>query len=328
MIIPIYNEEKIIEKKLKNIFSLKYPKDKLEVIIVSDGSTDRTNEIVERFKDDHIVFIEIKQRQGKANALNTGIEAAKHDIFVFSDSSIMLETEALINIVRGFQFAQVGCISGEDYIAGGGGESIYGKYELMLRNLESKAVSIVGASGCFYAQRREICHHFPEGMAPDFVSVLKAAEKGYRSITEPTARGGMLSLGKSKQEFDRKIRTLLRGMTTLMAFRHLTNPFEHGLFAIELISHKIMRWIAGLFLISLFISNLFIPLSLFYTTFLFMQIVFYGLAIFGLTSKAEQKSKIYIRIPVFFCLVNLSALIAICKYGIGIRQEIWEPSKR
>jgi len=328
IIIPVYNEEKNIGKKLKNTFTLKYPDDKLEIIVVSDASTDRTNDIVSQIQDNRLKFLIQPQRYGKANALNRGLSVATNEIIVFSDASIILELDALPKLVRGFESENIGCISGEDYIPGGGGEGAYGKYELFLRNLESRANSIVGASGCFYAQRRDLCDPFPVGMAPDFFSVLKTVEKGFKAITEPNAKGAMESVGKSKQEFERKIRTLVRGMTTLMAFKHLMNPSRYGIFAIELLSHKILRWSAGVFLLLLFISNLFLLNSVMLCVFFLLQLLFYLFAVLGWFNVNSLSRKIFIKIPFYFCLVNFSALLAWVKYFKGYRQEIWEPSKR
>jgi len=328
VIIPAYNEEKIIEKKIQNILSLKYPKDKLEVIVVSDASTDRTNEIVNQFQEDRLKFLVQPQRNGKAAALNLGLRTANLEIIIFSDASIILEPNALQEIVKGFRSDKIGCISGEDYIPGGGSEGAYGKYELFLRNLESRASSIVGASGCFYAQRRDLCDEFPQGMAPDFFSVLQNAEKGFKAVTEPKAKGAMESVRQSSQEFERKVRTLLRGMTTLMHYRHLMNPFRFGIFSIQLLSHKILRWTASILLILCFFSNLFLVSSPFYLIIFLLQLAFYSLAIIGWKDINRLSEKLFVKIPLYFCLVNLSALIAWFRYLKGYRQEIWEPSKR
>ncbi len=325
LIIPVHNEEKIICNKIQNTLSLDYPKDKLEILIISDGSTDRTGEISREYENDGVKLFEQPARKGKASALNRGLHEAKNEIIVFSDASIFLEKEALRSILRPFSDNRIGCVSGEDYIPNGGGEGLYGKYEIFLRNLESRVSSLVGASGCFYAQRRSLCEAFPEGMAPDFFSVLKTVEKGFRAITEPTAKGVMKSVGNPQSEFGRKVRTFLRGITTLLHFKHLLNPFKYGVFSLQLISHKLMRWSTGLFLILLFLSNLFLLSSMIYASFFWMQIVFYALALVGWISFSKP---VIFRIPFFFSLVNLSALIAWGKYLLGFRQEIWEPSKR
>lgn len=326
IIIPVYNEEKIIRNKIRNTLSLDYPKEKLEILIISDGSTDSTGEIIREYEDEGVKLFEQPVRKGKASALNRCLQESKNEIVIFSDASIILEHNALRRLVRRFTAPEIGSVSGEDYISGeSGGEGIYGKYELFLRNLESRVGSIVGASGCFYAQRRSLCELFPEGMAPDFFSVLKTIEKGYRAVTEPEAKGVMKSVGNPQSEFGRKVRTFLRGITTLLHFQHLLNPFKYGVFSLQLISHKLMRWSTGVFLILLFLSNLFIAGSTFYLTILLLQVAFYALAFIGYLGLSRP---FLFKVPFFFSMVNLSALVAWFKYLSGHRQEIWEPSKR
>lgn len=325
LIIPVFNEEKIIEEKVQNILMLDYPNDKMEILIVSDASSDGTKETILKYEKKRVRFFEQPERKGKASALNRGLSEAKNEIIVFSDASIFLDCDALRNIVQKFSDKQIGCVSGEDYIRDGGGEGAYGKYELLLRKLESKIDSIVGASGCFYAQRRSLCEPFPEGMAPDFFSVLKTVEMGFRAVTEPTAKGSMRSVPDPKGEFERKVRTMLRGMTTLLQFKSLLNPFRYGIFSIQLISHKIIRWSCGFYMFLLLVSNLFLLSSPMYYYFFGLQIAFYALAI---TGRIWLSDKILFRIPLFFSLVNLAGMVAWLKYFSGARQEIWEPSRR
>lgn len=325
LIIPVYNEESVIDQKVRNTLELDYPETKLEIIVVSDGSTDNTHAIVQQCDSSSVRFFELPKRTGKAAALNLGLQKAKNEIIVFSDASIMLDKYALRNIVRGFSSDTIGCISGEDRIVGGGGEGIYGKYELMLRNLESKVNSIVGASGCFYAQRKSLCEPFPAGMAPDFFSVLVTVDKGYRALTEPQAIGIMRTVKEPQHEFERKIRTLVRGMTTLFSFKRLFNPFRFCFFSVELFSHKLLRWLVGVFLVLLFVINFLLAGSKIYLIFLILQIAFYSLALIGWATHGRF---LLLRFPLYFSIVNGSALIAFVKYMRGFRQEIWDPSKR
>jgi cellulose synthase/poly-beta-1,6-N-acetylglucosamine synthase-like glycosyltransferase len=268
-------------------------------------------------------------RQGKASALNTGVNAANGEIIVFSDASIMLDPKALKNIVEPFGDKNIGCVSGEDHIAGSiGGEGLYGRYELFLRNLESRANSVVGASGCFYAQRKDLCRPFAEGMAPDFLSVLNTVENGFFAVTCPSAVGYMNTVPAANQEYARKVRTFVRGITTLLYHKKLLNPFKYGFFSVELISHKLMRWLSGFFLIALFFSNSFLLYHPFYAFFFVVQAAFYIMAIIGWSNnKLLDKMKL-LKIPFYFCLVNAASLAAWAKYLTGTRQEIWEPSKR
>ena len=156
VVIPAHNEAAVIRSKLENTLALDYS-GPLEVVVVSDGSTDETASIIRSFADDQrLKFIDLPERKGKANALNTAVESATGDIIVFSDASIILEAAAVSEIVRPFDDPRIGCVSGEDRIKGGGGEGLYGRYELFLRRQESALGSIVGASGSFYAQRRDL----------------------------------------------------------------------------------------------------------------------------------------------------------------------------
>ena len=328
IIIPVHNEAAVIEEKLRNLMQLDYPAGKCEIIIISDGSTDRTGEIVSQHLEGRIKYIEMPERRGKAAALNAGVEQAANEIIVFSDASIMIEQAALRNIVRRFRDPEIGCISGEDHIREPGGEGFYGKYELWLRNLESRVHSIVGASGSFYAQRRELCQPFEEGMAPDFFSVLNTVEKGFLAINEPLAFGTMKSLKDTKDEFNRKVRTLVRGMTVLFHKKGLLNPYKYGFFAIELFSHKIMRWLVPFFLILLFISNLVLFQIDFYYLIFICQIFFYLLALISFSKIGNFYKRIWGKIPLYFTTVNAAILFAWFKYLSGVRQEIWNPTKR
>lgn len=328
LIIPVHNEEKRIEKKIANTKALRYPEDKLEVLFVSDGSTDRTAELIRRHVSHQYHLIELPVRGGKAAALNAGLERAKHDIVVFSDASIELEPDALLHLVRGFSDPTIGCISGEDKIPESGGEAWYGRYELFLRRLESKVHSIVGASGSFYAQRRALCTPFEGGLAPDFVSVLKTVERGFRAISEPLAVGTMASVKDSKQEFQRKVRTLIRGMTALFVYKRLLNPFTFGWFAIELWSHKLLRWSVPFFLVLALASSLFCMDSPWFFLMAVVQLTFYGVALLAWTGMERVRQSLIGKAALYFCVVNVASLVAWWKYLSGVRQELWTPTQR
>ncbi len=327
VILPAYNEGKILDKKITNTIQLDYPKEKIEIIIVSDGSTDNTREIAEKYRG-QIQFYELPERSGKAAALNLGIQNAQNEIIVFSDASIMLAPDAIKNIAEKFNDPAIGCVSGEDHIEGRSSEGLYGRFELYLRNLESNLHSIVGASGSFYAQRKELCFNFMEGLAPDFLSVLNTVEKGYRAVTEPQAQGTMKSLKSVYDEKGRKVRTLIRGITTLEHKKHLMNPFRFGMFSFELISHKLMRWMGPFFLISLFLVNIFLLEHPFYLSTFFLQVLYYSLALATLKGLFNLQNNALGQISLFFVMVNYAILVAWYKYASGVRQEIWIPTKR
>lgn len=328
VVVPVHNEVAVIEGKLANSRALQYPAGKLRVLFVSDGSTDGTVEAVRAQTDDRISLLELTVRNGKAAALNAALDQIDEPIVVFSDASILLNPDAITAIVRPFSIPEIGCVSGEDRIAGMGGEGLYGRYELFLRRKESQLESIVGASGSFYAQRRHLCAPFDAGFAPDFLSVLRTVEQGYRAITHPDAVGHMEALESTADEFRRKVRTILRGLTTLRYYAHLMNPFRHGWFAFELWSHKAARWLVPFFLMAMLAASGWLALdSTFYRVLFALQAGLYALGFIAPVFNAGT-SLLVTKIAVYFATVNMATLWAWGRFMAGARQELWQPSRR
>lgn len=328
MIVPVHNEALRIVQKIANTVALDYPPDRLEILIVSDGSTDGTVDLVRAHGGGRSLLVELPVRAGKASGLNAGVARASGEIVVFTDASIMLESGALRAIVQPFEDPQIGCVSGEDKIADADGEGLYGRYELFLRRQESAVHSIVGASGSFYAQRRSLCTPFTDGMAPDFLSVLRTVDQGFRAISEPAAVGMMSSVKSPQHEFVRKVRTLLRGMTALFAYPQLLNPFRFGVFAIELWSHKVLRWTVPFFLVAALVAPLWLLESPFYLAILVAQVAFYAAALGAFLEWGGIRRWLPGRLALYFVSVNAAIVVAWCQYVAGVRQELWTPSNR
>ena len=328
LIIPVSNEEIRIASKVANTAALRYPTDLLQVVFVSDGSTDRTVEILRAKLAPGMSVVELPERRGKAAGLNAGLAEARHELLVFTDASIALEPDALERIIEPFADPRIGCVSGEDRIVESGGEAWYGRYELLLRRFESQVSSIVGASGSFYAQRRALCAPFTEGMAPDFLSVLRTVEQGYRAVSEPMALGSMTSVKDPRREFERKVRTLIRGMTTLFAYLHLLNPFRYGVFAFVLASHKVMRWLSPVFVLVAFLAPLALLDRPFYVAAFLGQMMFYLSAWAALQQWAGFHRHTAGKIAFYFATVNMAALVAWMQFARGVRRELWAPSER
>lgn len=328
MIIPVCNEEARIEQKIANTKALRYPADRLQVLFVSDGSTDRTTELIRMRAPETMILLDLPVRRGKGAALNAGLDHAKHDIIVFSDAAIELDPDALRQLVQRFRDPEIGCISGEDKIAESGGEAWYGRYELLVRRLESKVHSIVGASGSFYAQRRELCGPFVEGMAPDFLSVLRTVEQGFRAVSEPAAVGAMTSVKDSKQEFERKVRTLIRGMTTLFSHARVLNPVRFGIFSLEVLSHKVLRWSVPFFLVTALACSVTLLGSPWFNLLVIGQATFYAAALLAFSGWELVRHSLLGKVALYFSMVNAATLVAWFKYGKGVRQELWTPSQR
>jgi hypothetical protein len=329
LIIPVHNEARVIDRKLDNLDALRYPRDRLEVVFVSDGSTDDTRERVLAYRGGlRIRFLELPDRQGKAAALNLGLRQLDSEIVVFSDASIMLDANALQSLVGSFRDPAVGCVSGEDHIPDGGGEGLYGRYELFLRNQESRVSSIAGASGSFYAMRTRLCTPFLPGMAPDFLSVLSTVEQGHRAVTEPRAFGSMGSTRRTRDEFQRKVRTLLRGMAALWHHRQLLNPSRNPTFALVLWSHKLMRWLVPLFLGLMLAANVWLLPQPFYVVTLVLQLGFYLVAVLGLLEVPFLRRSLPGKVALYFAVVNCAILVAWWRFLGGQRQEVWQPTQR
>ena len=328
MILPVHNEARRVEAKMRNILELDYPADKLQVLVIGDACTDDSLQVAERIGGARVETFNVLPRGGKASALNAGLARAKGDIIVFTDAAIMLERESLQRLVAHFADPAVGAVSGEDYVEGGGSEGLYGRLELMLRREEALAHSIAGASGCFYAQRRELATPFISGMAPDFLSVLNVVRAGKRALAESTARGSMTATKSQSAEFTRKARTFLRGITALFGNIGLMNPFKHPTFAFILFSHKLMRWIAPLFMVAALASSFLLRADPFYALAFYAQVAAYAVASLGVFAPAAAEKSGLVRLAAFFLLVNLAALQALMRWLGGERLEVWEPTRR
>jgi cellulose synthase/poly-beta-1,6-N-acetylglucosamine synthase-like glycosyltransferase len=329
VICPVYNEAKAIEKKIRNLLSLDYPRESLQIVVVGDGCTDQTLEIADRVgRPARVEVVALPRRSGKAAALNAGLERATGDVVVFTDVAIQLETGALRALSGHFGNPAVGCVSGEDWVEGGGNEGLYGRFELMLRREEAKLHSIAGASGCLYAMRRRLCRPFPPGMAPDFLSVLEAVRAGYRALCEPAARGTMTASASQGAEFNRKTRTFLRGLTALFGNVDLMNPIRYPAFGFILVSHKLLRWLAPIALAGCLAAAVILREEPVYRAALYLQLSLYVLAATGLMLPRIASHSAIVRVCAFFALVNTAALCALAQWMAGVRREVWQPTKR
>jgi len=327
IVLPVYNEAALIGARIAGFTAIDYPPDLLELLIVSDGSTDDTDALVRAAaaKDPRLGFVRVEERAGKGNALNAGIARARHEIIVFVDAGIELERDALRAIVRAFADPHVACVSGEDRIRGLSGEGLYGRYEMFLRRAESEIHSIIGASGSFYAMRREAAPHFPEGLAPDFLSVLHTVRLGRRAVDEPAAVGYMGAVSSHRKEFERKVRTLVRGMTALAAYAGLLVPGRAGAFTFFLWSHKLMRWWVPAFLGMMLVTNTLLLGDPFFRIVAAPHGLFYLLGILGLVGATKDP---FSRIAAYFINVNAAIAVAWVRFLGGKRQEVWTPSQR
>lgn len=327
LIITAYNEEKRIESKLQNALCLEYPRDKLQIIVASDASTDRTNEITGHYAGQGIELLSINERRGKENAQREAVLHATGEILAFTDVATLLEPESLKKIVSNFADPSVGCVSSEDRMLSGTGESIYVKYEMLLRRLESAANSLVGLSGSFFAARKEVCRDFSPVMQSDFRTVLNSVGMGLRAISDPEVVGIYDDIKSEGREFDRKVRTVVRGLTVFFNHLEFLNVFRYGLFSYQYFCHKLLRWLVPFLLILAVFANLALALSsVVMSIILVFHFSFYIAGVFAW--KRNVQGGPLTKIPKYFLIANSSILVAWMKYLSGQRIVMWKPSER
>jgi len=250
VVLPVYNEVEGIASTLERILAIEYPAERRQILVVSDASTDGTDEIVTRFAPRGVELVRLPQRRGKTAAENATRSRLSGEIIVNTDASVRIDAGAVKHLVAAFDDPSVGVASGRDVSVSNvddrlnPGEQVYVGYELWVRDLETSLSGIVGASGCLYAIRRDLhMHTMPDGLSRDFGAALVAREHGYRAVSVPAAICYVPRSSSLRREYRRKVRTMARGLRTLWHKRSLLNPRRHGLFAWMLWSHKVCRWL-------------------------------------------------------------------------------------
>jgi cellulose synthase/poly-beta-1,6-N-acetylglucosamine synthase-like glycosyltransferase len=336
LVIAAYNEARDIGEKLENILALDYPRDLLDVVIASDGSSDATNEIVARVaeKHSHIRLLALP-RQGKAGALNDGVAASSGEILVFSDGNSKYLPDAIRKIVRPFADPSVGGVAGNQrYLPptkeiSNAGETSYWSFDRILKVFESRGGNVISATGAIYAIRRSLFQGVPEGVTDDFTTSTKVIAQGYRLVfaedaiaLEPVAK----SVGL---EYGRKVRVMTRGLNAVVVMRELLNPFKYGFYALQLFSHKVLRRLVFVPMIVLLIVTPFLwNEGWFYQLALLAQLAFYGLAIIGAVfERTGKKLPKIAAIPFFVTRVYTAAMIATWNVLTGRKVKSWKPQR-
>ena len=334
ILIAAYNEQDSIEATVRNKLALDYPREKMEIIIISDESADQTDEIVKAIEDSRVRLIRQSPRAGKTSALNLAVPQSQGEIIVFSDANSIYAPEALRRLVANFADQQVGYVSGKMIYANpdgtpiGEGCSAYMKYENTLRSIETRLGSIVGVDGGIDAIRKVLYRPLNADQLPDFVQPLKIVEQGYRVVYEPNALLWEHSLKDSGDEYRMRVRVSLRALWALFDMRQLLAPGINTLFAWQLWSHKVLRYLCFIFLIAVYVSNALLLGGGFQYRLLFiLQNVGYLLAF---TSPLLEHMGMPTRIFTFaryFLLLNLASAHAFVKFILGKKQVLWTPRK-
>jgi cellulose synthase/poly-beta-1,6-N-acetylglucosamine synthase-like glycosyltransferase len=332
LIITAYNEEKSIEEKLQNTINIDYPKERLQILVASDGSTDRTNDIVKQYGNNGVELLAITVRNGKEAAQKEAVKNAKGDILVFTDVATKLDADGIREIVNNFSDEKIGCASSEDRLVDASGkpvgESLYVKYEMWLRRLETRVNSLVGLSGSFFAARKEICLDFSSNLQSDFRTLLNCVKRGQRGVSDSKAIGYYLNVSDEKNEFNRKVRTVVRGLTVFFQHIELLNVFRYGFFSYQMFCHKLLRWFVPFFIVTAFVTNALLAVgSLDYSILFIFQCLFYSIAAWW-QFNPRKTSNLFFKIPHYFLTVNAAIAVAWWHYLWGRRVVMWNPSER
>ena len=332
VIIAARNEKPRIADKLQNTLQLAYPEHLLEILVASDASDDGTDEIAASFAQRNVTVVRSPLRQGKEHAQSLAIAAARGSILVFTDAATRLGAQSLNLIADNFRNPSIGAVSSEDQLLSANGEvrgeGAYVRYEMWLRRLESRAAGLVGLSGSCFAVRREVCRSWRSDTPSDITVALLCARNRLRAVSDGRVIGAYQDLSDESAEFSRKKRTIVRGMTAVWELRESLNPFRYGLFALQVWSHKVFRWLVPIGMALAFSAGaLLAPRHAMYRYLFLLQLLLYAFAALAWASR-RFRNFMPLRIALYFVLANLATAAALWDFLRGVRIVTWDPSKR
>jgi len=308
LIIVAYNEAEIIDQKINNSLSLNYPKEKLDIVIVNDGSDDQTREIAIQYEDIKVLDL---SHAGKTEAQNIAVKQANQSVLVFSDANSMYEKNAIRKLVRWFADREVGAVCGEIQYTVNSPENLYWKYEVFIKTQEGRCGRLLGANGGIYAVRRDLYIPLEIDAISDFVEPLKVLESGKNVLYEPEA----IALERTPKEvYERKRRIILRTLNSLPYIRRMFNPFNNNNVLMPLVFHKLIRWYAPIAIIIIFFCSLMILNTVLGYIILGTQLLVYFIGIFISPIR-------------YFFLVNIASFVAIIDWVLGKKIITWKPHR-
>lgn len=340
LFITAYNEEKVVNGKMRNCHELDYPKEKLHIVWVTDGSNDRTNEKLKAYPDATVHFA--PERRGKTAAMNRGMQFVATPVVVFTDANTFINPQAIREIVSCLDNPKAGCVAGEKRInvrkeegAAAGGEGIYWKYESFLKKLDAQLYSAVGAAGELFAIRTKLYEPMPDDtLLDDFILSLRIAMKGYAIAYCDKAYAQENASANMKEEEKRKVRIAAGGLQSVYRLRGLLNVFRYGTLSFQYISHRVLRWsVTPVALFLLFPLNVLLaagsPHSLFYGILLALQVLFYAGGWYGRYLSARSIKNKLLYIPYYFLFMNVNVIKGFF-YLTGRKKNdgTWEKARR
>lgn len=332
ILITAFNEQEAIAAKLDNTLALAYPEDKIEILVASDGSTDRTDEIVKTYADRGVRLFRQDGRVGKTITQNNAVAAATGEIIIFSDATTDYTPDILDRVLPHFADDNIGCVAGrlvyvDDAASSvGSGAKGYWNYETFIKQAESRACSLIGASGALYAVRRSAYVPMYAEACSDFLICTMLYRDGYRSIFEPEAVCFETTNVRSDDEMRMRIRVISQTFTDLWRNRDMLLPWRSGFYAVQLLSHKLLRYAVPLLLVVALISNAVLAFpSPFFAILLALQLVAYGAAILGFVLERSGIKAGPLAFPMYFILANFASAAAFFQFLRGERYAAWEP---
>jgi cellulose synthase/poly-beta-1,6-N-acetylglucosamine synthase-like glycosyltransferase len=330
VLIAAYNEEAAIERKIRQTLALEYPAEKLEILVLSDCSTDRTDEIVKAFPDPRVRLVRMPERRGKTHAQNEGIRHAKGEVIIFSDATAIYHSKALEYLACNYQESSVGAVSGryqyfdpEGHSPTGLGSIAFWNYENLIKKLQSRIKTITGCCGCIYSVRKAAYTELADDVISDLVQPLQAIRKGYRVVFEDRALAYEETTQSTAEEFSMRVRVVTRAMRGLGSVYDLLKPWKFFWPAFQLWSHKVLRWMVPLFLLTILAANLLLLDSPLYRVTLAAQLAFYTAAIVNMLAPLHRRWK-PLGIPLFFCTLNAAALVSMVEICRGRKYVTWQ----
>jgi cellulose synthase/poly-beta-1,6-N-acetylglucosamine synthase-like glycosyltransferase len=329
VVLAVKNEEINIRVRLENLLNQDYPRDLVEVIVVSDGSTDRTVELARQWEDERVKVVELEVSVGKSGALNHGIDAATNDIVVFADARQRFGENVFAELVAMFADERVGAVSGELVIEPGAGSEVhegvgmYWKYEKLIRRMESAANSTVGATGSIYAIRKHL--YVPleaHALLDDFLIPMRIVLQGFRVIFVRSARAFDIASSTAKQEFARKVRTLAGNFQAVAMEKRLMDPFKNRVF-LQFISHKIFRLLVPYFCVLALVTSALSSSPVLRLLFV-LQVVFYAFGTLNRTRFGESKIGALSRVSWTFMVLNAAAVMGLWVFVRGRDRSVWK----
>jgi cellulose synthase/poly-beta-1,6-N-acetylglucosamine synthase-like glycosyltransferase len=326
VIIPAFNEAASLPRKLRNLAELDYPRERLDIILVSDGSTDGTNEIMARIDDPSVTTVFQPVRQGKAAAVNRGVAVARHDILVFCDAATLLDAGALRSLVRHFADPSVGAVCGAVALRGSDEfkqtEGVYWRYESMLRLMEGRLGATLAASGAIYAVRRACVRPLTaDDIIDDFILPMNARKRGFRVVFDPEAQALEFGADSVRDEFTRRVRLAIGSFRALREFRRVRMGLVAG---IAFFSHKLLRWVLPFLMIGALLGNLVLLDGRLYRVLLAGQLLFYLWAALGFALRRRGRTLPGALLAYFLVAVNFAFLVGFVRAVRGRNEIRWQ----